>query len=378
MNDHYATLGVRRNASSAEIKKAYLLLVRNYHPDKLPPGTPELVKRDAAEKFLVIKNAFDVLSGSERFSYDRGLETKVQSPRPSSSPTPPPAPPPQPSTRSVDVYCRQCGSELNDSVCPRCIKQQSSVFGRVGRGWRSCENYLRKHPSVILLWILFAAVGLGAAILVPQFGGSVNGSPWDAAVCSEFLALLAFVAIVAFFKKGVTGIWRGIKQLCTARPFTGTLAVQLTILATISLLVGATQSSPKPNIPQQQSFTEFLRARMSGQFTGTVLNRTVNQSAQAELALQQSNDLLTGCFAVLRPLFGSGDVTGSVHDGRFEFVAHSPNFDIKFNGQKNGEDLRGTYVVTRGGTGLQNGAFEFSRSRTALADGLKSSDCPTD
>src|SRR5271154_5575450 len=111
MSDHYATLGVRRNASSQEIKKAYWKLVRNYHPDKLPPGTPELVKRDAAEKFLVIQNAFDVLSTSERFRYDRSLNVE-EVPWSSSSATPTPPS----STPSEDIYCRECGSQLNGGV----------------------------------------------------------------------------------------------------------------------------------------------------------------------------------------------------------------------------------------------------------------------
>ena len=76
------------------------------------------------------------------------------------------------------------------------------------------------------------------------------------------------------------------------------------------------------------------------------MNTTANLSASAELAIQQSGNVLSGCFVVFRPLYGSGQVTGSVHGATFEFVANSPNFDIKFTGQKVGEDVNGTYVVT--------------------------------
>ena len=117
---------------------------------------------------------------------------------------------------------------------------------------------------------------------------------------------------------------------------------------------------------------------MSGQFTGGVVNTTANLSASAELAIQQSGNVLSGCFVVFRPLYGSGQVTGSVHGATFEFVANSPNFDIKFTGQKVGEDVNGTYVVTRGGPGVQNGTFAFSRSHTPLTDGLNASECPSD
>ena len=103
------------------------------------------------------------------------------------------------------------------------------------------------------------------------------------------------------------------------------------------------QAAPTPPTPAQSSQTQ-----MSGQFTGAVMNTTANQQASAELALQQTNGALTGCFLVFRPLYGSGQVTGSVHGAAFEFVATSPNFDIKFTGQKVGEQVNGVGVRNAG------------------------------
>jgi DnaJ-class molecular chaperone len=64
--DHYKTLGVHRDASQAEIQKAYYELAKKYHPDKNPGD------KSAKKKFQQIQAAFDVLSNSEkREMYDR-------------------------------------------------------------------------------------------------------------------------------------------------------------------------------------------------------------------------------------------------------------------------------------------------------------------
>jgi molecular chaperone DnaJ len=65
--DYYKTLGVGKNASDAEIKKAYRKLARKYHPD-----TNQGDKK-AEERFKEISQAHDVLSDPDkRKAYDRG------------------------------------------------------------------------------------------------------------------------------------------------------------------------------------------------------------------------------------------------------------------------------------------------------------------
>jgi curved DNA-binding protein len=64
--DYYKTLGVERNASEDDIRKAYRKLAMQYHPDRNPND------KQAEERFKEINEAYQVLSDPQkRTHYDR-------------------------------------------------------------------------------------------------------------------------------------------------------------------------------------------------------------------------------------------------------------------------------------------------------------------
>ena len=88
--DYYEVLGVDRNASEADVKKAFRRLAMRYHPDRNPDQGEEV-----ANRFKEAKRAYEVLSDEQqRAAYDQfghaGVEAGAgtwTSPRPFSAPT---------------------------------------------------------------------------------------------------------------------------------------------------------------------------------------------------------------------------------------------------------------------------------------------------
>src|SRR5438105_8808271 len=58
--DYYETLGVKRDASDDDIKKAYRKLARQHHPDRNPGD------KQAEARFKEVQAAFDVLGDKQK------------------------------------------------------------------------------------------------------------------------------------------------------------------------------------------------------------------------------------------------------------------------------------------------------------------------
>jgi DnaJ-class molecular chaperone len=64
--DYYEVLGIPRDASEADVKKAYRKLARQYHPDRNPGD------KSAESRFKEVQEAYDILSDkTKRTQYDR-------------------------------------------------------------------------------------------------------------------------------------------------------------------------------------------------------------------------------------------------------------------------------------------------------------------
>lgn len=74
--DHYGVLGVSRDASAREIRRAYRRLARRHHPDLNP-------RPDGSERFAALADAYAILNDpAARARYDQALKPPAPIARP--------------------------------------------------------------------------------------------------------------------------------------------------------------------------------------------------------------------------------------------------------------------------------------------------------
>jgi hypothetical protein len=77
MKNYYQVLGLEKNATQEEVKKAYKLYASKFHPDK------QNEDKFFEERFKEIKEAYDILSDTERrHLYDSAFEPNNTHPKP--------------------------------------------------------------------------------------------------------------------------------------------------------------------------------------------------------------------------------------------------------------------------------------------------------
>lgn len=116
MNDYYAILGVKKDATQTEVKAAYLRLSKALHPDVNPHG---------AALMQAVNAAYEVLGDAKkRAAYDRGGENVRQFPKAAAQ-----------AARGAVSYLSPDGTinfvALTASVTP--VAMQESVLPLVGR-----------------------------------------------------------------------------------------------------------------------------------------------------------------------------------------------------------------------------------------------------
>ena len=172
---YYTVLNVKETASSAEIKTAYRVLIKQVHPDTTANLAPRL-RRIAEDKTKEIIEAYKVLSdSSKRRDYDGQLAEYRRPTMPQARPTRQPFPPPTTPTASFG-YCNRCRTALYAiGYCPKCGKfapaaaraaspPRPQTIRWLGYNWAPIIRRSREHPRLVVLAVYFLVIYLGAFI----------------------------------------------------------------------------------------------------------------------------------------------------------------------------------------------------------------------
>lgn len=219
MSTYYDILRVPEDADDKQVKAAYKQAALAYHPDHIPKGVSKRMREDAAQAWLQIQEAFDVLGDpAKRREYDTLLEEMRQSEeieQQFEAPVPPPDPPkPEPAP----------APDLADLPAGRYKPVRSSLWlsfcFQMGRHWRwSC-------------WILTAFLFVR--------NGVRNSETWAIAAGGVAVtsAIVAFLIVVS---SGLTWRVKG-RYIINA---TTVIALVITVIITDSI---STAPNAKPTV----------------------------------------------------------------------------------------------------------------------------------
>jgi S1-C subfamily serine protease len=134
-----------------------------------------------------------------------------------------------------------------------------------------------------------------------------------------------------------------------------------------------------------RSLSGFLdfppNAETTGTYSGIVMNLSAGQSADFSIVVRGSKGgAIEGCMAVRMPLTGGGQLRGTFDGLKFSFGVTGDLSRIRFDGQRDTNNLSGSYfVVDLNGGAEQKGTFVLHK---ASSEGPSSAsnilDCPSD
>jgi DnaJ-class molecular chaperone len=170
--DYYEVLGVKRDASEEEIKKAYRKLARQYHPDRNPGD------KQAETRFKEVQQAYDVLSDKKKKAqYDQfGFVADGPGPFPGGGAGPFPGGAggfPFPNMEGVDLgeLLRRFGGMGGGPGGPD-AEEVEELLGRRSRG-----RSRRTRPAEDVegeVTVSFNTAALGGSVTVPVGGEQVE------------------------------------------------------------------------------------------------------------------------------------------------------------------------------------------------------------
>jgi S1-C subfamily serine protease len=131
-----------------------------------------------------------------------------------------------------------------------------------------------------------------------------------------------------------------------------------------------------------RGFLDFPpRAELTGKYSGVVNNLAAGLSADFTIFVSESKGgVIRGCMAVKLPLVGSGYLRGMVQGLQFSFVVVGDLAQIRFEGQRDANNLSGTYLVPiPNGGSEQKGTFILHKaSSEGPSNGFDILNCPSD
>jgi hypothetical protein len=110
-----------------------------------------------------------------------------------------------------------------------------------------------------------------------------------------------------------------------------------------------------------------------GSYVGVVRSAPPGVAVRFGISIRDDGGSINGCMSIHPPLYGSGAISGTVKGKEISFDAVGPNYLLKFRGELQGSDLRGTYAVAPDD---DDGAFILRRqSPDAPSAGVETKDC---